>query len=288
MDVVVVEVPYMAGDDRHGVRDGPRRLVEAGAESVLREGGVGVTVETVDRDGPFRDTASSSAVVNRRVARMVGDAVDGGRLPLVLAGSCAVAPGVLAGFSHARTGVVWIDAHADFNTPESTTSGFFPGMSLALLTGHCYRSYWTAIGDSTPVAEEAVVIIGARDISPEAERERLEGSAIHTIEWQNSRPAGDVEPALDALAGHADDVYLHVDLDAFDPQVAPGIVDEPVPGGLSIEDARDAIRAAAARLPVRAATIATFDPERDRGNRTVGTALELIRLVGEIAAGRPS
>jgi arginase len=103
---------------------------------------------------------------------------------LLLAGSCTSSHGVLAGIEHARTGVVWIDAHADFNTPETTTTGFFPGMSLAVVTGHRYRNYFARIGDSTPVAEGTTELFGMRDPSPAAERERLERSEIQVVEWQ--------------------------------------------------------------------------------------------------------
>lgn len=80
------------------------------------------------------------------------------------------------------------------------------------------------------------------------------------------------------------EIYLHVDLDGFDPEVAPGIVDDPVPGGLSLEDAADAIHAASQRFRMRAATVATFTPERDHGEKTLNAALRIIELVGEYAS----
>src|SRR5205823_4389432 len=103
----------------------------------------------------FRDSASASRVVNTKVQKAVKNAIGLRQLPLILAGSCDVSMGVLAAFDHSQCGVVWIDAHADFNTPESTVSGFFAGMSLAVISGHCYRSLWAEIGDSTPVPEAA-------------------------------------------------------------------------------------------------------------------------------------
>jgi arginase len=278
VDVTLIAVPYVAGDDRHGASEGPRRLLAGGAELLLAEQGLGVATETIERGEPFRDTASSSAAVNRRLAQTVRAAVEAERLPLVVAGSCAAAPGVLSGFDHARAGIVWLDAHADFNTPESTASGFFPGMSLAVLTGHCYRSYWAQVGDSMPIPEHAVVLVGVRDLSPEAERDRVESSAIRLV------APDDVGGALDALAGCVDEIYVHVDFDVFDPDVAPGIVDEPVPGGLSLREVRQTIEAAAARFRVRAVTLATFNPARDRGDTTLRVALELVGIVGGIAA----
>jgi arginase len=270
-DVDLIQVPYHAGDDRHGSSLGPRRLIEAGAADRLHISGRAVTVERVDRGAPFRDTASSAAATNRRLAATVARAVAADLLPVVLSGSCNSCMGVLAGFDHSRCGAVWIDAHADFNTPESAVSGFFPGMSLAVVTGHCYRSLWAQVGDSTPVSEEATVLIGVRDLSPDAERERLERSAIRTVP-----PGGDVDAALDELAARVDDVYVHLDLDALDPEVAPGIVDDPVPGGLSLEQLEHALRAVRERFRVAAIAVTTYNPQRDRDDRTLHAAVRAV------------
>jgi len=270
----------MAGDDRHPASAGPQRVLDGGAVELLAGIGVRATVERVDRGAPFRDTASSTAAVNKRLAGAVRAAMDRDQLPVVLTGSCVAAQGVLAAFEHDHCGAIWIDAHGDFNTPETAVSGFFPGMSLAVVTGHCYRNYWAQVGDNTPLAEDAIVMFGVRDLWPEAEGERLERSAIRVVPWHDGKPAGDVTGALDGLAERVREVYLHIDFDGFAPEVAPGIVDEPVPGGLSGEDAELIIRAAAERFRIRAATLATFTPKLDREDRTLRLALRLVELVG--------
>jgi arginase len=219
------------------------------------------------------------------VARLVHAAAETGQLPVVLAGSCVTCQGVLAGFAHRDCGAVWIDAHADFNTPDTAASGFFPGMSLAVATGHCYRNYWSQIGDSTPLAEDAVVLFGVRDLDPDAERERLDRSAITVVPWRDGKPEGDVTAALDRLAANVEDIYLHIDFDGFAPEVAPGIVDEPAPGGLSLADAQLIIRGAAARFRLRAVTLATYTPDNDANEKTLRLALKLIELLGQSAAG---
>jgi arginase len=248
MDISLIQVPYHAGDDRHPAGAGPGRLIEAGAVDLLTSQGHEVAVERAIRDAPFRDTASSSGAVNKTSRFLVRRSLSAGRFPLVLAGSCVTSHGVLGRFDHASSGAVWIDAHADFNTPETSASGFFPGMSLAVLTGHCYRDYWAQIGDSTPPAEDSVVMFGVRDVSPEAERERLSRSAIHVVHWHEGKPRSDVLSPLDALRKRVRDIYLHIDLDGFAPELAPGVVDEPVPGGLSLEDAERIIQATGERL----------------------------------------
>jgi arginase len=278
VNVSLIQVPYHAGDDRHGSSEGPR---QAGVAELLRAQGHNVSVRSVERGGPFRDTASSSAAVNKQVADAVRAAIAADDLPLVIAGSCVTCQGVLAGFDHDRCGIVWIDAHADFNTPDTAASGFFPGMSLAVITGHCYRDYWAQIGDSTPVAEERIVIFGVRELWPDAERDRLERSEITAVGWHDGVPQGDVRTALAQLAAQTKEIYLHIDFDGFAPEVAPGVVDEPVPGGLSVEDAETIIRGTAERFSIRAATFATYTPERDEDEKTMRLALRLIELVGE-------
>ena len=286
VDACLIQVPSMAGDECHPSAEGPRRLLDAGAQGILESRGIGVSIELVERDGPFRDTASSTAAVNRRLAAAVGRAISAGELPLVLAGSCVASMGVLAGFDHSRCGVVWVDAHADFNTPESTVTGFFAGMSASVVTGHCYRSYWAEIGDSTPIPESAVVMVGVRDLWPDAERERLDRSAIQVVAWRQGEPRRDVQLALDELRKRVEEVYLHLDLDALDPEVAPGIVDEPVPGGLSLEQAEEVVRATSERFRIRAATVATYTPANDVDDRTLHAALRLIALLGNHASRR--
>src|SRR5919109_1580231 len=198
--------PFHPRDERHGSSRGPRRPIRARAGGPPRGPGLAVTVECIDRGAPFRDPPSSAAAVNKQLAAVVARANDNGALPLVLTGSCNSCIGVLAGFDHSDCGAVWIDAHADFNTPESSASGFFPGMSLAVVTGHCYRNYWRQTGDNTPLEEEAVALFGVRDLYPEAERERLERSAIDVVAGREGRPAADVAAALDRLAERVADV----------------------------------------------------------------------------------
>jgi arginase len=283
MDVCLIQVPSHAGDDRHPAGRGPQRLIEAGAVEVFTSRDLAVSVECADRQTAFRDTATASAEVNRRLAGRVGTAVAAGQLPVVLAGSCNACLGVLAGFEHERCGAVWIDAHADFNTPDSTRSGFLPGMSAAVITGHCYRDYWAQIGDNTPLGEDAVVMLGVRDLSPEAEQERLRSSSIEVVEWRDGRPATNCLAALDGLARRVAEVYLHIDIDAFAPEIAPGVADTPVPGGLSLAQAEAIVRATGERFRIRAATLATYTPGCDQDNRTLKVVLRLIELLADYA-----
>ena len=284
VDVALILVGSHAGDQKAPSSEGPARLVATGAEAVLTRRGLGVSVDTVSRPGPFRDTAASARSVNILLAESVRAAAGAGRIPIVVAGSCNAALGVLAGMDHSGWGVVWVDAHADFNTPESTVSGFFPGMTAAILVGHCYQRYWASMGDAAPLREDAVVMLGVRDLSPAAERERLEQSAIRVVPWADGRPQQDPDQALDELRRRVHDVYLHVDLDAFAPDVAPGVADPPVPGGLSSDQGFALIRAVARRFRIRAVTIATYAPRHDRDDATLDLVLQLLDLLGHHVA----
>ena len=287
-DVALVQVPYMLGDESHGSAAGPAKYLEGGATDLLRAKGLGVAAEQVERRGraPFRDAPAASLAVNLELAEVVRRAIAVQRLPLVLAGSCDASLGILAGFDHARCGVVWIDAHADFNTPESSVSGFFPGMCAAVIAGHCHRELWAETGDATPVAEQAMLMLGVRELAPEAERQRLDRSAVRVVPWRGGRPEDDVDAALHDLAGLVEDVYLHVDNDSFDPAVAPGIVDEPVPGGLSLDQMEEIVRGVTSRFRIRAAALTTFTPARDEGDRTLLAGLRVLDLLGDYAASR--
>lgn len=285
MRVRLIQVPYMIGDERQGGSKGPPQFVEAGAARSLTARGAVVSVERVERDGPFRDSASASLVVNKRLASIVREATAADQFPLVLAGSCDVCMGILSGLDHAACGVVWIDAHGDFNTPESTITGFFGGMCLAVISGHCYHNLWAQIGNSAPVPEAAILMLGVRDLDP-AERQRLESSAIQVVPWRDGRPQGDVMAALHNLTTRVREIYLHIDLDGLDPRIAPGIVDASVPGGLQFSDLDLIIGEVSARLPIKAAALTTYNPDRDVDETTLRTGLRVAELVVECAGGR--
>jgi arginase len=283
VQVSLLQVPYMLGDAGHPAAEGPRRYLEGGAATLLEEQGHDVAVELVRRarEGPFPDQPSASLAVNSALAGVVRESVATGRLPIILAGSCDASLGVLGGFEHSSCGVIWIDAHADFNTPESSVSGFFPGMSAAVIVGHCHARLWAQAGDATPVPEERMAMLGTRELSPDAERDRLERSRIHVVPWGDGLPRGDVGKALDDVAGRVGEIYLHIDNDALDPGAAPGIVDDPVPGGLSLEQLEDVVTAVTALFRIRAATLATYTPERDEDERTLRAGLRVIELLGD-------
>jgi arginase len=279
--VCLIDVPFAMGDERHDASEGARRLIDGGGRALLARRGIACRELRVGRRAPFLDTASACGAVHRELAATVATAAAAGELPIVIAGSCDAATGVLAGLERARCGVVWIDAHADFNTPDSTVSGFFAGMTLAIVTGHCYARWWAEIGNASPVREGHVALLGFRDLSPQAERERVERSCMLRIPWSDGQPVGDVGVAVATLADRVDEVYLHIDLDALDPSIAPGVVDAPVPAGLSLAQLDDVLDGVLATLTLRAAALTTYTPSRDRDGVTHDAALHILERIAD-------
>jgi arginase len=268
----IVEVPAMAGDPEHPAAEGPAALTAA-----LAAAGHRLPVHRVAIPELHGEARAASIEVGRRVSDTVRAVVEAGRLPVVLAGSCDVATGVFAGAGDRDAGVVWIDAHADFNTPESSVSGFWPGMTLAALVGDCGEDLWSALGGH-PVPPGRVALLGVRSLSPPEELRRLERSPLRVVGWRDGVPQGDAGAALDALAGDVGRVSVHLDLDALDPTIGSGVVDPPVPGGLSERQLLDLIDQIRARFAVIAATVSTYTPANDDGT-TLRAAVAALRCL---------
>jgi arginase len=276
MNVAVVAVPYHLGHYSVGMGAGPDRLLDAGLAEALREHGHEVEVAHVELEPQSNEVAALFATAGL-VSEAVTAAVERAAFPLVLSGNCFCALGVVAGRG-AEVGVVWLDAHPDFNTAEGTTSGFQDGMGLAILTG----TGWNALRETIPgfrvVPERHVLHVGARDIAP-GEAGRLDGSQVEWI------PTGDAAerlgPAAAELASLVPGVYLHLDLDVLDP--SEGRANEyAAADGLTATEVQAAIEAAAGAVPIRAASVTAYDPALDPAGSLAETAVGL--AVGIVAA----
>ena len=242
MSVTLVQVPYHLGrasdgGSPHGVAVLAETLADDRAEVV-----------TVVADSQASNEIAASMDVVRALAETVR-AVEG--LPFVLAGNCSSALGTVSGLG-GDVGVVWLDAHGDFNTPGTTSTGFFDGMGLAMLTG----AGWDALREGLAIVpEERVVHVGGRDFDA-GERERFERSAVTVVR----RPP--VEPALDALRERVAAVYLHIDLDVLDPTVgrANSLA---VADGLFVDEVESIVVAIAQRFEIRAVALTWYEPEGD-------------------------
>jgi arginase len=249
---------------------GPIALAPSVAEG-LRAAGHAVEDETVEAPAGFRAEVATGFALARALSDRVRRATSAGRVPLVLAGNCLSSLGTASGVAGDDLAVVWLDAHGDLETPETTTSGFVDGMALAALMGRCWRSLAASVPGFRPVPGQRVVLVGARDLS-DAERALIADAGVT---WVRADALGALPPALDALAASgARRVYLHVDLDVHDPAELP-VNSYPAPGGLTRAAVRDVVRQIAARFEISAAAMTAYDPSCDPRGLVVEAAREL-------------
>jgi arginase len=258
----MIAVPYHLGRRDVEVGRGPTKILTA----------LGKPCDVVKRANSISDELDAVADVNTRLAAAVERH---GSPAVILAGNCNSCVGTLAGLSKSdlavTMGVIWFDAHGDFNTPETTISGALEGMSLAIATGGCHEGLRRGIGLGCPVSEESCVLVAARSLDP-GEAARLEQSALKRIEL-----AG-LETALDTLRNRVSAIYLHMDLDVLDPELSPG-VNFQAPGGITPEELFSAIEQIRLKIPIAAAAITNFNPDRDRDDRTLRIALRLVEIL---------
>ena len=281
MHVAIIQVPYHLGRPNTGVGRGPSRLVLGGLAPALAGPGVETSASSVERIDQLSGELDMVARVTARTAHEVAQAVEANRLPVVLAGDCNACVGVLGGLARANRapGVLWFDAHGDLNTPETSTSGFLDGMALAVATGRCHDVLRAAAGLERPVAEEAVVLAGARDLDP-AEELHLAQSPMQLVRAAAMRTGGGdaLAPALTVLHDRRADLYIHLDLDALDPSDAPA-TGYRVPGGISADAMAQALRLGAARFQVRALAVTNYDALRDTDDRTLAVVMRMVHTV---------
>ena len=217
--VRAVVVPYDSG--HRGLRMGarPDHLIDNGLPEVLRypDRSSLSWMHVLSEAAPPGEVAVAFEL-DRLVSERVRGAVSEGEFPLVLSGNCNASVGTLAGAGPEGLGIVWFDGHANFNTPERTTSGFLDGMGLAIAVGHCWKAMAEGVPGFRPVAAENVVLVGARDVG-RSEEERLDASGVTFVgaERLGREGLGALGAALDDLGTRVGRVYLHLDLDVLDP-----------------------------------------------------------------------
>jgi len=150
VQVCLIRVPYDSGNRGVRMGAGPEKL--AAAAERLRSGGFEVTQASVEAPPGFRTEIGTTFALHRAVAVEVRAALAGAAFPIILSGNCGSAIGALGG-AGAGTGLVWFDGHGDFNTPETTESGFLDGMALAIATGRCFRPLAASVSGFAPVPE---------------------------------------------------------------------------------------------------------------------------------------
>jgi len=260
------------------------RLTELG-HKVVDEGDIVIkNIEELkvgnERARYLPEIARAATAVARKVERIIGLK----HFPLVLGGDHSIAVGTVSGiaaFAHSqgkKLGLLWVDAHGDINTPESSPSGNIHGMPLAALLGFGAPEL-TSVGGPTPKVDPAnVALVGIRSLDA-GEKKRLKetGVQVHTMSDIDRHGVPSVmKKALAQVTAGTDFVHVSLDLDAVDPSVTPG-VGTPVKGGLDYREAHLIMEVIADTGVMTSLEVVEVNPILDEGNTSAEFAVELVQ-----------
>ena len=290
--IAILGAPLDLGAGRRGVDMGPSALRLAGLNARLASlgymiedlGNVSVAQQestpTGDEKAKYLPQIAKTCA---KLADMVETAVNTGQFPLVLGGDHSIAIGTVAGVAHhyhqrgESIGLIWIDAHADMNTPESSPSGNVHGMPLACCIGQGPREL-THIFDYAPkVAGKNVVLIGIRDVDVN-EREFVRESGVTAFTMRDIDERGlrtVMDEALKIASNGTAGFHLSLDMDSVDPDEAPG-VGTPVRGGMTYREAHLAMETICDCSRMVSMEIVEVNPVLDEANRTALLGVELV------------
>lgn len=286
MRIDVVTVPYRYDERADGSGRGPDALIEAGLIEKIAELGLETTGPSA-ATLPDDERAEGSIAVNvgrlgAHTAELVAAARSGHAGVLVLAGDDTAVVGVVAGLQKAhgagaRIGLVWLDAHGDFNTPETSYSGILAGMPVAILAGLAGPLWRGAAGLSAPVPTDRIVITGVRDLD-EREATLLKSTDVRVIEARDAISGNVHRQAIARLATVCTVLCVHVDLDVLDPSLVPSSA-TPEPGGLSVKQAAELIGEVLDTGKVGVLSFAGLNPGAGQlGRRSIASSMALIEI----------
>jgi len=286
-EVAIIGAALDLGQGRRGVDMGPSAMRYAGLEERLTSLGYRVrdhgNVETaVPEATALRDErARFLPEIKETCARIAAKVVEesrAGAIPLVLGGDHSVALGTLGGLAsaHGPGGVLWIDAHPDINTPDTSPSGNVHGMPLAAALGLAGPEFESEAWPLPAVDPRRVALLGIRQLD-EGERRLLRDAGVRAFTMSEIDRIGVERATREALDRVSGPGFVHVsfDMDALDPEIAPG-VGTPVRGGLTYREAHLALELIAESGLVGSFEVVEVNPILDRENTTATTAVELV------------
>lgn len=277
MNISIIGVPYDLDQQRVDKGLAPETLLQLGLVEKLAAQGAKVETHMLEVTLPEGTVEQRIGTMLGALAHAVAAARNQGSMPLILGGDCLTALGTLAGLGDPEhTGVAWIDAHGDFNTPQSTLSGYLGGMPLACAVGRGLPELRAAAG-LEPIQERTIAMIGVRDLDA-PEMALLQDSEVTMISAMDlSQREGEIDGAF-GLLRRTGQLYLHVDIDVLNNSEAPG-VDYPAPGGLSLETLHTVVERVAGLPNLAAVALTAVNPKKDVEDRT---ALAAIRVIEHI------
>lgn len=284
MTIEIVTIPYRYDDHLVGLGRGPEALLQAGLQKRLAAAGI-TTGEVHEARLPDEERTEGPKAANigrlgRHAAEVISTARGGGNPVLVLAGDDTAAIGLVSGLQDAHglaasIGLVWIDAHADFNTPETTVSGILAGMPVAILAGLAGPIWREAAQLQATIPTDRILIAGAREIE-EKEDVLLRSTNVRVVTTDEMKGVNVFENALDRLADRVDMLIVNVDLDVLDPTLVPS-ASTPSPDGLSIKQVARMLKYAIATGKTALIAITSLNPGgRQRAERSIETTLALL------------
>jgi arginase len=279
----IIGIPIDLGQSQRGVNMGPAAVRYAGLADRLKR--IGYKVQDAGNIMvPVRESITQNergfipaiAQVCNAVYLAASQAISDGVLPIFLGGDHSIAIGTIGGVTaNDPCGLIWIDAHGDFNTLESSASGNVHGMPLATLLGEG-ASELIGVGRSgAKLPAKNVVLIGLRDLDvKEKERLKKSGMLLFTMRDVDEQGMGQVARAALEWLDHCVNIHVSLDVDALDPNEAPG-VGTPVSGGLSYREAQLLMEIIADSQRLTSLDIVEINPILDQRNRTAEVAVEL-------------
>ena len=288
----IIGVPLDLGQERRGVDMGPSALRFAGLNARIQ--GLGIEVKDAGNlDVPMRETHSPGsqhskylreiAATCKRQARAVEQALRSGSIPLVLGGDHSIGIGTVAGVADfyrrkgKKIGLIWVDAHSDMNTPETSPSGNVHGMPLAVCLGYGPRKLTHLLGYSPFLSPGNAVLVGVRDVDlKERPAVKQSGLAVYTMRQIDERGLRAVMQEAIAIADRNTAGFcVSLDMDFVDPSEAPG-VGTPVKGGATYREAHLVMEMIADARRMISLEIVEINPVIDVANKTANLGVELI------------
>ena len=287
MDLHLVSVPYRYDEYKSGLGAGPTALVAAGLTDVVNASGLTLTstgeATLRDKDREAGRTAVNIGRLGASTAALVAEAARAQAKALVLTGDDTASIGVVAGLQEAhgagaRIGVVWVDAHGDFNTPDTSYSGILAGMSLAIIAGLAGPNWRAAAGLASPISTDRIVVAGVRELD---EKEDALMSATDVKRVTTADLKGDptvLAQALATLKQRADVIALHLDVDVLDPHHVPSS-STPTPDGLDVPQLASVLSGIMAAGGVETFTVCGVNPGGGaRGAKSIASVRRLLEL----------
>lgn len=292
-NIAITNVHLDLGAGRRGTDMGPSAIHVAGLIPQLKR--LGHEIDRISTIGSKSFEALSIGEPNARflddilkvctrLKSTIEEDLSNNCFPLVLGGDHSQAIGTISGIASnyrkkgKTLGVIWVDAHTDMNTPETSPSGNIHGMPLSTMLGKGHPKLVALNGEYPSLRPENVAIIGARDIDPtEAQVVRESGVGIYTMTEIDKRGAAVCfEEAIERVSKNADGIHLSFDLDGVDPREAPG-VGTPVPGGLSLRESHLICEMLCETGLLAGMEMVELNPTLDIANRTGKLAVWLIQ-----------